>query len=89
MSYSLYSRNGWIEHLGNASGYWLIIEVVEASRKKGPLYDFIQKGETTDVKAVLKDIDNLLLRTSGLAKARLKLLRNSLSKCKQIAIVSD
>lgn len=60
MAYSLYSKDRWLGHFANISGYGLIVSAVNRyngaadNRGKIPtLTDFIEKGETKEVQALI------------------------------------
>ncbi len=99
MAYSLYTENGWLDHLANISGYDLMVSAVERynkiARVKGTipaLTEFIEKGETADPKSVIADISRLLTWKKGLSKTAVVLLkrfRGVLRKAEGPTWVSD
>ena len=89
MSYVLLSGDRFVTDVGSATLYWKIIKTVKAHTNKGPLYDFVQSGRTTNPRGVVKKLDELLpaIADSGM-RSTLTDLRNGLAKVKKIGIIS-
>jgi len=91
VGYCLYSEDGYVQDVGSIGGWSDFCLFVEA-RGGRSVKAFVNKGETTNIAGVLKDIDALLPRTADKnVKIVLLGLKKGLSKIKrkEIAIISE
>jgi hypothetical protein len=89
MGYALYGSEGYVQDVASIGGWWDLITTVDKRKVVGPLVDFLNTGNTTNPKAVIKAIDELLPDiTDTSVQNILKGLRSGLQKTKEVAIVS-
>jgi len=100
MAYDLYSKKRWLGGLATISGYDSKISAVakynktrEGRGKTPALNDFFEKGETTDVQAVIEDVSKVLnWKGGGLAEETVTIFKNFrklLRKAREHAWVGD
>jgi hypothetical protein len=90
MSYSLFSKDKHIDHLASVVGMNDLLDFVLRTVKSGPLLDFINKGETSDIQGTIRDIDTYLpYATNSEVKDILLNLKTGLGQIKGTAIISD
>jgi hypothetical protein len=89
MSFALFSGKRFVADVGSATLYWKIIKTIEAHTKNGPLYAFVLSGRTTNPRAVVKKLDELLpaITDQGM-RSTLTDLRNNLAKVRKTAIIA-
>jgi hypothetical protein len=90
MGLNIYDVDGYVDILGSSFAWWTIINYVEKHRAKGPLYDFVIKGKTTDPEEVTADIVKMLPTiTDPELKESFETLCSKLKECKEVAIVDE
>lgn len=87
--YNLYSENGYVQDVANNKGWWDTISAL-TKLQTGELVMFAQEGKTVNPKGVIADIDKLLPQINyKKVKDILESLREGLTKCQEIAIISE
>jgi hypothetical protein len=91
MGLCLYSEDGYVLDVGSASGWMEVSEFVEENGGSA-IKSFVNKGQTVNIRGVLKDIEALLPKVRQRhVKATLQGLKKGFSKIKdkEIAIISQ
>lgn len=90
MTYVMYDAAGTLGDIASIQGYRALSLTVRSLKAAGPIIDFLDDGNTTDMQGVITDIDNIMPRISNSeVKSTLQNLRDKLSKAEEIAIVSQ
>lgn len=90
MSYTLFSKQGPVDHLASVQGLDNLITFLQKLKAWGPLKDFLDDGETTDIPAVLKDITMYLpYATNPDVKATMLHMKDCLEKSSKWAGISE
>ncbi len=90
MSYSLFGNQGHIQPIASVGGMNDLLDFVERLRVFGPLKEFLDYGETSNVKGVIDEITVFLPYCSNPGvKSTLLELKQGLEKVQGTAVISE